>query len=144
MQSLRALNAYHALLLGLKMLPAYIGEDYHVFLERLQAMPECEQETKIREAIAFVQLATDEVAALLSFATDSNGIPYGAANKDNLTPDEIFEICVAVCMEISRIKIDLVSKEEQKKNRERIDRPEADVRQAPRASSVGDPEPSLL
>jgi hypothetical protein len=36
-------------------------------------------------------------------------------NIKNLTPDEIFEIVVAVGMEFSRIKIELISEAEKKK-----------------------------
>lgn len=129
--SLRALNAFHALLLGLKMLPMYVAVDYTEFYESFRDMSDERKEAKLRQALVFVNLSAEEVGALISFATDPNGVPYRAENKDNLTPEEIFEICVAVCMEIGRIKIDLVSEAEQKKNRERNDRPEADVHQAP-------------
>ncbi len=113
--SLRALNAFHALLLGLKMLPAYIGEPYEKFYEGFRTKTEGEKETLLREAVAFVQLSPEEVAALVSFCTDKNGIPFSAINQKNLTPDEMFEVIVAVCMEIGKIKIDLVSEDEKKK-----------------------------
>lgn len=114
-KSLRALNAFHSLLLGLKMLPAHIGEDYETFFASFKDKTEAQKETLLREAVAFVQLSQEEVGALISFATDRNGVPYGPANEGNLTPDELFEVIVAVCMEIGRIKIDLVSEEEKKK-----------------------------
>ncbi len=113
--SLRALNAFHALLLGLKMLPAYIDEPYEKFYEGFRTKTETQKETLLREAVAFVQLSPGEVEALISFSTDRNGVPYSAFNQKNLTPDEIFEVCVAVCMAIGQIKIDLVSADEKKK-----------------------------
>jgi hypothetical protein len=115
--SLKALNAFHALLLGLKMLPAYIGESYETFYEKFKDKTDGEKETFMREAVAFVQLAQDEVEALASFACDKNGVPYSQANIKTLGPQELHEIIVAVCMEIGRIKIDLVSEDEKKKFR---------------------------
>ncbi len=114
-KSLKALNAFHTLLLGLKMLPAYIGVDYQEFYAAFKTKTEGQKETALREAAAFVQLSPDEVEAIISFATDKNGIKYSDVNASNLDPGEIFEIIVAVCMEIGRIKIELVSEEEKKK-----------------------------
>ncbi len=114
-KALRALNAFHALLLGLKMLPAYLGEPYEQFYAAFNLKTDSQKETFLREAVAFVQLAQDEVEALVSFATDKNGIPYSSVNAGNLAIDELHEIIVAVCMEIGRIKIGIVSEEEKKK-----------------------------
>lgn len=113
-KSLRALNGFHALLLGLKMLPAYITEDYVSFYEGFKVRSEAEKEKLLREAILFVQLGQDEVEALISFAADPNGIPYSPVNMKNLSVDQLHEIIVAVCMEIGRIRIELVSEEEKK------------------------------
>lgn len=114
-KSLRAFNAYHALLLGLKMLPAYFQESYEDFLGRVKLMPPEDQEKIIREATWFVELKKDEVEALICFCTDKNGVPYHAANLGNLGPEEIVECVVAVCKEIAKIKIDLVTEDEKKK-----------------------------
>jgi hypothetical protein len=62
-----------------------------------------------------VQLEQDEVEAIIGFASDKNGIPYSPANLKNLSPDELHEIIVSVCMEIGRIRIELVSESEKKK-----------------------------
>jgi hypothetical protein len=113
-KSLKALNAFHALLLGVKMLPSYVHEGYEEFLERVQSLPSEDQERIIREAALFVELQRDEVEALVCFCTDNNGVPYGPANLNNLGPKELIEIIVAVCMEISKIKIDLLTPAEKK------------------------------
>lgn len=113
-KSLKALNAFHALLLGLKMLPAYLSESYESFYESFREKPEEEKEKLIREAVLFVQLQQDEVEALVAFTTDKNGIPYSAASVNNLSMDELHEIIVAVCMEIGRIKIDILTESEKK------------------------------
>ncbi len=126
---MRALNAYHTLVLGLKMLPMHLDKDYPTFLEYLEALPPENQETMLRQSMALVPLNHEEIMALIAFATDSNGIPFGNVNKDNLTIEEIFEICIAVCVEISKIKVDLVSKAEQKKNQQLLNRPARDTSQ---------------
>jgi hypothetical protein len=113
-KSLRALNAFSAVLLGLKMLPAYMSMSYPDFLNMLEQKTPSEKETLIREGVAFVQLAEDEVEALLGFVADPNGIPYTKVNMGNLGPKEFHECIVAVLMEISRIDINLVSEAEKK------------------------------
>lgn len=115
-KSLRALNGFHALLLGLKMLPLYLDQDYATFYESFKDKSDSEKEGALRQAASFVELGREEVSALISFATDPNGIPYSDANSKTLKADELFEIIVAVCMEIGRIKIDLVTEEEKKKS----------------------------
>lgn len=116
-RSLRALNAFSSLLLGLKMLPIYLNLDYVEFYESFKEKTDAEKESLLRQALAFVQLTQEEVEAVVSFANDSNGVPYGSANLKNLSPEVLFEIIVAVCMQIGKIKIDLVSEEEKKKSR---------------------------
>jgi hypothetical protein len=74
-----------------------------------------EREALLREAVSLVSLQDDEIAALLSFCKDKNGVPYTAVNIGNLGFNEIHEAIVAVCMEIGRIKVDLVSEDEKKK-----------------------------
>lgn len=113
-KALRALNGFHALLLGLKMLPAYILEDYETFYSSFGEKSETEKEKLLKEAVMFVQLGQDEVEAIVSFASDKNGIPYQAANVKNLSLSEMFGIIVAVCMEIGKIKIELVTEAEKK------------------------------
>jgi hypothetical protein len=113
-KSLRALNAFHTLMLGLKMLPSYMGESYEDFYARIAEMDEAGQEKMIREAALFVELQKEEVEALVCFCADANGVPYGPANLASLGPKELHEIIVAVCKVIGKIKIDLVSDAEKK------------------------------
>lgn len=114
-KSLKALNAFNALLLGLKMLPEFLAIDYASFFDSFKEKTEGEKETLIRQAVAFVELDESEVLALVSFCCDANDVPYEPLNLSNLKPDELHEIIVSVCMEIGRIKIDLVSEDEKKK-----------------------------
>jgi hypothetical protein len=113
-KSLRALNAFHTLMLGMKMLPMYATESYEAFFARFSDLPENEQSTMIREAALFVELSKEEIEALASFCKDKNGVPYEASNIKNLGPAEMIEVIVSVCMEIGKIKIDLISKDEKK------------------------------
>ena len=114
-KSLRALNAFHALLLGLKMLPAYIGESYESFSGTFRTRPDEEKERFLREAASFVQLEPDEVEALLTFVADDNGVPFSSVNLKNLGPGEILDAVVLVCCEIGKIRIDFVNDAEKKK-----------------------------
>jgi hypothetical protein len=113
-KSLRALNAFSALMLGMKMLPAYLGETYETFLTRFDSMGEAEQESLLKEAALFVELSKDEIEALASFCCDPNGIPYEPSNIKNLTPKDLVDVIVAVCMEIGKMKIDIISQAEKK------------------------------
>lgn len=115
-KSLKALNAFHTLLLGLKMLPAHVMTDYESFFGAFKEKTDAEKETLIREAVLFVPLENEEVESLLSFVCDKNGVPYGPHSIKNLTPDMIHEAIVAVCIEIGKIKITLLSEEEKKKS----------------------------
>ena len=113
-KSLRALNVFHTLLLGLKMLPLYITESYEEFFKKFQDFSDKEKETKLKEAVLFVELSPEEVEAVACFCCDKNGIPFNKNSIPSLKPDDIIDIIVSVCMEIGKIKIDLVSEEEKK------------------------------
>lgn len=115
-KALRSMAAFNTLLLGLKMLPMYETIEYPEFYASFKDKTDKQKEDALRLAAAFVQLSSEEVESLISFASDKNGIPYTSANLKNLKPNELFEIIIAVCMEIGRIKIDLVSDEEKKKS----------------------------
>ena len=113
-KSLRALNVFHTLMLGLKMLPAYMGYTYEDFYDRISKMDAASQEKLIREAALFVEIQKEELEALITFCADANGVPYSAENMKSLGPKDLHEMIVAVCMQIAKIKIDLVSDSEKK------------------------------
>jgi hypothetical protein len=115
--SLNALHGFNALLLGYKMLPNRIAEDFDHYYESFKDKTDSEKEKVIREALMFVNLNKDEVEAICSFAADKNGIAYSAASIKNMELEDLFEVIVSVCMEIGRIKITLVSEDEKKKFR---------------------------
>lgn len=115
MNSLYAAQAAHKLLFGLKMLPQYMGESYEEFVERLDAMPDKDKETMIREAAVFVKLEEDELLDLAQYAADANGVPYTKENMKSLKPEDIHEIVVLVSMQVFREhKIRLLSESEKK------------------------------
>lgn len=113
-KSFWAMQVFHTMMLGLKMLPAYIGESYEEFFARIEQMPPEDQEKMIREAALFVKPTQEEIESLICFVKDPNGVPYSVANLRSLGPDQIFEAIVAVCCEVSKIKIDFVTAEEKK------------------------------
>lgn len=113
-KSLRAFNAFNALLLGMKMLPAYMGQSWEEFLSSVEALPEEDQRRIITEGARFVELSEEEVKAIVGFSTDPNGVPYGAENIKSLGPKDLVEVIVEVCLEIGKIKIDFVSENEKK------------------------------
>lgn len=113
-KALRAFNAFHTLLLGLKMLPAYLGEKYEDFYAAMAEKSDDEKEKMIREAMAFVALEREEVEAVCSFAATPHGVPLTPAMVAKLSGEDLFEVMVAVLMEIGRIKITLVSDSEKK------------------------------
>lgn len=114
-RSLRALNAFHTLMLGLKMLPSYITESYEDFFARIDAMDEEGKMKMIKEATLFVELAKEEVEALVGFCADANGVRYNGNNIDSIPLDQLQKIIVAVCYEVSKIQIDFLSEAEKKK-----------------------------
>ncbi len=113
-RSLRAFNVYNSLLLGIKMLPQYLKESYEEFYSRLKDMEEGDQAKIIREAAFFIELQPEELEAIAVFCRDGNGVPISKENLKNFNPGELIEMIEAVCMEISKFKIDLVSEAEKK------------------------------
>lgn len=114
LKSYFALQSYGKLILGLKMLPMYMGETYEAFLKRIEQMSDKDQETIIREAAFLVDLTHDEILNLARFCTDVNGVPYTDENMKNLKADQIFEIIVTVCLECVKIRPQLLSDDEKK------------------------------
>ena len=113
-KSLRALNAYSALILGMKMLPAYMGESYEEFLAKVEAMPEADQRRLFTEGASFVELTKEELEAMGAFVEDKNGVPYSAENIKNLKPTELVSMIVEVAMAMVQFKVDFVSNTEKK------------------------------
>lgn len=114
LKSYFALQAYAKMLLGLKMLPLYAKYDFHEFYKMIEAMPPGDQEKVIREGVFLGEITDEEILALARFVADDNGVPYCEANMKNLSPDEIFEIAIVVCLEIAKIKPRLTTESEKK------------------------------
>lgn len=114
-KSLRCLNAFSALLLGMKMLPAYGHMTFEDFFDMIEAMEPEDQVKIITTGAKIVALDHEEVKAMVCFCTDKNGIPYQEANLKTLKPNELVEVIVTVCMEvIQNIHVDLITKDEKK------------------------------
>ncbi len=114
-RSLRALNAFYALVIGMKMLPGHAHYTLEEFITMVECMKPEDQIKILTNGAKIVELNPDEVKAMVCFCTDRNGVPYTAENMKNLGPSELVEVIVTVCMEIvTNIHIDLVTKEEKK------------------------------
>lgn len=114
LKSYFALQAYGKLLLGLKMLPMYMGLDYTEFFNTIEKMTEKEQENIIRQGAFLVDLTHEEILSLARFCKDSNGAAYSEESLRKMPPDQIHEIIVAVCMACARIKVRLTTESEKK------------------------------
>jgi hypothetical protein len=108
------MRAYSLALLGLKMLPEHMGKEFSEFYAEIEARGQEAIEAAIRHAVSFVALEDEEIENVLAFVTDANGVPISSANIKNLGPNEIKEAIVAVFIEISKIKVNLVTSEEKK------------------------------
>lgn len=122
LKSLRALNAFHTMVLGLKFLPMNAAKDYGAFLTEFDGYEDGRKETLIRHALAQVELKPDELEACLSFTTDNIGVPIGPSNIKGLGLNEIFERLIAVFLVIEKIKVRILSEDEQKKNKAALNR----------------------
>lgn len=114
-KSLRAINVFSTLMLGLKMVPEFVVEEHDDFLERVHNLPEDEKRRLFKRAVEIVELERGEVAACLSFVRDPNGVPYSSLNMDNLSHTEIINAVTEVCMEISRMEVSSLTEDEKKK-----------------------------
>ncbi len=115
LKSLHAFNAYNAVLFGLHLTPAHVGQGEDAFYDWFDALSEAEKEKQIRYAISLAKISEEEIKDLLAFTTDPNGLPYSEVNIGGLQPFEIVELMTAVCMELSKIKLRSISEEAKKK-----------------------------
>lgn len=110
-KSMRALNAFNMLLVGLSMLPGMGGLDW---LDTVDEIPEAEKEKLIRRAVTIVPLQNEEIEALASFVADKNNVAYVNQNLSKLPVAELHEVLSIVCVEIGKIKVSLVTEAEKK------------------------------
>jgi hypothetical protein len=118
LKSWDALKGLSALLLGyycLAMPGKNEYESFDQFFESFAWISDEEKEKIIRTAILFVKIEHWEVEALTSFVTDKNGIPYSSASLKNMSLKDLIEIVVAVCLEMGKIQISILSEDEKKK-----------------------------
>lgn len=110
------LSTYTKLLLGISLLPQYAAKPYEQFFEELDDWDDEQVEFLIRLAVRTVALDAEELMSLFRFATDENGVSFSRVNISNLSLEEIYEVLTAVCLEVSKIKVTMVTKEEKKKS----------------------------
>ena len=115
-KSLRAVNTFHTLLMGLKMLPQFLGESYEAFFLRIKKMDDDGRRTMFVQAVNFVPLTDEEIEAVIYFTTDGNGVAFTSENLKGITPTRMREAIVAVCLEICRIEGSDLLTDAEKKN----------------------------
>lgn len=115
LQSVWALNAYSTLLYGLATEQACLGQDYQTTMAKFEALPAEDKEKQLRHALQIVNLSKDDMHNLLAFALDANGIPYSQKNVDKLSPMELVEAMLAVCLKLAQLRPQICP-EEAKKN----------------------------
>ncbi len=118
LNGLNALKGLSALLLGYFIL-ALPGkqdcDDFETYFESFKTKTEADKEKILRAALLFVRIEALEVEAMMSFVQDKNGIAYSAVSIKNMPLLEMIEIIVAVCLEIGKIKVTILSEDEKKK-----------------------------
>lgn len=113
-KSVRALQAFQVLVLCGNMLPEYMGMEREAYGKMADELSEADKEKLLRKILTTIPTQEEEIYVLAAFATDKHGVPFSKVNIDNLGPAQIVEILVAVCMEIAKIKITMVTDEEKK------------------------------
>ncbi len=114
LKSYFALQSYGKLLLGLKMLPMYMSKDYIEFFNMVEAMTPIDQEKIIRQAAFLVDLTSEEIINLSRFCVDKNDVPFTEENMKRVPAETIHEIIVTVCLELAKIKPQLLTEDEKK------------------------------
>lgn len=100
--------------MGLKLIPLYAFIPYEDFYAGFEEKTDAEKELFLREGLAMIKLEDDEIEALIGFCCDKNGIPYTKANIKNLDLKQIYDCCLAVMLEISKIEISFITESEKK------------------------------
>ena len=77
-------------------------ESYKDFLLRFEKSTEEEKREIIKLGAETFNLSIEEICFLIGLVEDANGVPYSKSNIDNLKPNEIIDIILEVCFEISR------------------------------------------
>lgn len=80
-------------------------ESYKDFLLRFERSTEEERREIIKLGAETFNLSMEEICFLIGLVEDANGVPYSKSNIDNLKPNEIIDIIIEVCLEISRVTV---------------------------------------
>ena len=80
-------------------------ESYKDFLMRFEKSTDEEKRDIIKLGADTFNLSLEEVCFLVGLVEDANGVPYSKANINNLQPQEIIDIIIAVCLEISKVTV---------------------------------------
>lgn len=103
-------RAYHSAQIfvrSLYYLPMICTErDYYKAVDWFDLLPDEEKRKVLKIAIDDgAMLKEEEIQAILVFAKDQNGISFGKETIQNLTPFEIKDALLEVCLEIFKKKV---------------------------------------
>jgi hypothetical protein len=113
-KALIAYNGFSSLMLGLMQTPLNRERTFDEFFEELKRRSLDDLEKACFQAVSIVNIEADELEAMASFCVDPNGVEYGKANIKNLGVKDLQKIIVAVCMEMFKIEINILSESEKK------------------------------
>jgi hypothetical protein len=121
LKSVEAATAFFRILLGYYSLYYILERDknfekYEDFLKYFFSSGEDKQKEILLNSFKHAEANKDDISILISFALDTNGIPFSEVNTSGLNPLEILNIAVAVCMVMIKIPIFTVKTENEKKN----------------------------
>jgi hypothetical protein len=105
LKSVRPFQVTSVLSLGLLMLPVNMNKLFDVWHEDLVNLPPEDQRKMVEQAVRFVELKEEEIAAMVSFCKDANGVPIDKSNVGNFKPNELLDMIVAVCLEVLKIDV---------------------------------------
>lgn len=102
-----AFHTAQVLLLSYYMIPTFREgkETYLEFLDRFSKMDDEEKQKVFKIGATFADLKPNEVEAVLCFAKDKNGVPYGKCNIGTLGINEFYELISEICLAVVNIKL---------------------------------------
>ena len=110
----RAFNVFHSVILGLKMVPIELEKGYHAFLDEMNSKTEDEKREYFRTGLNFVPLEESDIEAVIRFCEDANGIPLTKNSVRGMSSVDIINLMVEVFLEIAKLNVNLVTKDEKK------------------------------
>lgn len=113
-ESFLALQVWYKVMIGYKMFAPNAHFELEKFFEHLGDMDDAEKEKCVREALLITPLSKEDIELVSVFCSDANGVSFKQENMRKLSPSQVHDILAKVFMEITKIKINLLSEDEKK------------------------------